>query len=90
MKNDPPTIFISFKPAMILLVNGKPVLAPVGGNIKDRGQCQLAVVRGVGDVLPVQQQGLDDIEDSGRELGCHYESCRQISLRSRRVRTIPT
>jgi hypothetical protein len=34
VKNDPPTIFISFKPAMILLVNGKPVLAPVGGNIK--------------------------------------------------------
>ena len=34
VKNDPPTIFISFKPAMILLVNGKPVLAPVGGNVK--------------------------------------------------------
>ncbi len=34
IKNDPPTIYISFKPAMILLVNGKPVLAPVGGNVK--------------------------------------------------------
>jgi hypothetical protein len=32
--NDPPVIFISFKPAMILLVNGQPVLAPVGGDIK--------------------------------------------------------
>ncbi len=34
VSNTPPTIFISFKPAMILLVNGKPVLAPVGGNVK--------------------------------------------------------
>jgi hypothetical protein len=34
VKNDPPTIFISFKPAIILLVNGKPVLAPAGGDIK--------------------------------------------------------
>jgi hypothetical protein len=32
--NDPPAIFISFKPAIILLVNGNPVLAPVGGDIK--------------------------------------------------------
>jgi hypothetical protein len=34
VNNTPPTIFISFKPAIILLVNGKPVLAPVGGDIK--------------------------------------------------------
>lgn len=32
--NDPPVIFISFKPAIILLVNGSPALAPVGGDIK--------------------------------------------------------
>ena len=32
--NTPPTIFISFKPAIVLLVNGKPVLAPVGNNVK--------------------------------------------------------
>ncbi len=34
VQNTPPTIFISFKPAIILLVNGKPVLAPVGGDVK--------------------------------------------------------
>lgn len=34
VQNTPPSIFISFKPAIILLVNGKPVLAPVGGNVK--------------------------------------------------------
>ncbi len=35
VKNDPPTIFISFKPAIILLVNGQPVLAPIpNSNLK--------------------------------------------------------
>jgi len=34
VNNTPPTIYISFKPAIILLVNGKPVEAPVGGNVK--------------------------------------------------------
>ncbi|MFZ0707198.1 MAG: hypothetical protein WAM71_16485, partial [Candidatus Korobacteraceae bacterium] len=34
VNNTPPTIFISFKPAIVLLLNGKPVLAPVGGNVK--------------------------------------------------------
>jgi len=30
VNNDPPTIFVSFKPAILLMVNGSPVLAPVG------------------------------------------------------------
>ncbi len=30
LKNDPPAIFISFRPAILLMVNGPPVLAPVG------------------------------------------------------------
>ena len=34
VNNTPPTIFISFKPAIVLLVNDKPVEAPVGGNVK--------------------------------------------------------
>lgn len=29
VKNDPPTIFISFKPAILLMVNGAPVLAAI-------------------------------------------------------------
>jgi len=29
LKNDPPTIFISFKPAILLLVNGTPTTAPI-------------------------------------------------------------
>ena len=29
VKNDPPVIFISFKPAILLMVNGSPVLAPI-------------------------------------------------------------
>ena len=34
VQNLPPTVFISFKPAIVLLVNGKPVAAPVGGTVK--------------------------------------------------------
>jgi len=34
VQNTPPTIFISMKPAIILLVNGKPVEAPVGTDVK--------------------------------------------------------
>src|SRR5262249_25595901 len=30
VKNDPPAIFISMSPAILLMVNGSPVLAPVG------------------------------------------------------------
>jgi len=35
VKNDPPVIFVSVRPAILLMVNGPPVLAPVGQtNIK--------------------------------------------------------
>ena len=32
VKNDPPTIFISMKPAILLLVNGEPSLAPIANS----------------------------------------------------------
>lgn len=32
VNNDPPTIFVSFKPAILLMINGSPVLAPVGNS----------------------------------------------------------
>ena len=32
VKNDPPTIFISFRPAILLLVNGEPSLAPIANS----------------------------------------------------------
>ncbi len=32
VKNDPPTIFLSIKPAILLLINGAPVMAPITGS----------------------------------------------------------
>ncbi len=32
LKNDPPTIFISMRPAILLLVNGAPSLAPIANS----------------------------------------------------------
>ena len=32
VKNDPPTIFISMRPAILLLVNGAPVMAPIANS----------------------------------------------------------
>ena len=74
VNNDPPTIFISFKPAIDSSGERQAGAGAGGRQCQSRGQCQLAVVRGVGNVLPVQQQGMDDFEDPGRELGRHYES----------------
>ena len=32
VNNDPPQIFVSFKPAILLMINDSPVLAPVGNS----------------------------------------------------------
>ena len=32
LKNDPPTIFVSFKPAILLMVNGTPTTAPIANS----------------------------------------------------------
>ena len=71
VKNDPPEIFISLRPAILLLVNGPATMAPIAGfEFAVRGECQLAIVpRSVEfHVLLIYRQRLGHVQQPARYL----------------------
>ncbi len=75
---------------MILLVNGKPVLAPVGGNVKVVVNANWPLFEESGTYYLFNSKGWMTSKIPGRELGCHRDSAGRFFERSPRVRTIPT
>ena len=92
VNNDPPHIFVSMRPAILLLVNG----APHDGAHREfqssvRRECQLAIVRRAGKfyVLPVRRQRLAYVAPVWEAHGRRPASCPSRCRRSRRMRISP-
>ena len=92
LNNDPPTIFVSFKPAILLLVNGAPTTAPIANSDIEfvvNANWPLFVEKGKFQVLPVRQQGLAHQRELARRLGRPLASCPRRCRRFRRTRISP-
>ena len=90
VKNDPPAIYFSFKPALLLQLNGQPVKAPVANSQSGvRCELELAALSGQVDlaVLPLRRGGLDDLLHTHLRLEPRPPLCPPRWRRFRRTQT---
>ena len=77
VENDPPAIVVSYEPAIVLSVDGEPVLADIPKTkLKFVVKHELAAVYRSGEVrlLSTHRSALDDGEQPGRSVVTHRET----------------